>query len=159
LFYLRKIQLFHWKYVFLFLFSVNCPQYRPNLRNHPTDLVLLLDLIFFKSEESMYILKALDWNLINGWMDCQWGVALLHAGHKTGLMSTTVYLYDVTITYFLYLSWVYGRNNFCVACIWFKIVWNYWLSYSCYLSINWLAASLTPTITVSPDWFWIRLSL
>jgi hypothetical protein len=21
----------------------------------------------------------------NGWMDCQWGVALLHAGHNTGL--------------------------------------------------------------------------
>jgi hypothetical protein len=25
--------------------------------------------------------------------------------------------FDVTITYFLYLSWVQGRNNFCVGCI------------------------------------------
>jgi hypothetical protein len=29
---------------------------------------------------------------MDGWMNCQWGVALLHAGHKTGLICTTVYL-------------------------------------------------------------------
>jgi hypothetical protein len=28
--------------------------------------------------------------------------------------------FDVTITYFFYLSWVHGRNNFCVAFIWFS---------------------------------------
>jgi hypothetical protein len=28
------------------------------------------------------------------------GVELLHAGHKTGLMCTTVLSFDVTITYF-----------------------------------------------------------
>jgi hypothetical protein len=73
-------------------------------------------------------------------------------------MCTTVYLWCHNHL-FLYSTWVHGWNNFCVACIWFKIVWSYWLYYSCFLSINWLSASFTPTITVAPDWFWIRLSL
>jgi hypothetical protein len=52
------------------------------------------------------------------WMDgCSvGGVALLHAGHKTGLMCTTVYL---LMSHFLYSSWVHERKNVCVACICF----------------------------------------
>jgi hypothetical protein len=41
-----------------------------------------------------------------GWMDgwiVSGGVALLHAGHKTGLMCTTVLSFDVTITYFVFV--------------------------------------------------------
>jgi hypothetical protein len=34
-----------------------------------------------------------------------------------------------------------------------KIVWSYRLIHSCFLSISWLSASLTPTITVTPDLF------
>jgi hypothetical protein len=93
-----------------------------------------------------------------GWMDrCSvGGVALLHAGHKTGLMCTTVYLWCQNHL-FLHL---HGRNNFCVCMYLVEVVWNYrGYSYSCFLSINWLSSSLTPTITVTPDLFWIHLSL
>jgi hypothetical protein len=51
-----------------------------------------------------------------GWI-VSGGVALLHAGHKTGLMCTTV-LSLLSQSLILYSSWVHGRNNFCVACVW-----------------------------------------
>jgi hypothetical protein len=55
---------------------------------------------------------------LDGWI-VSGGVALLHAGHKTGLMCTTV-LSLLSQSLILYSSWVHGRNNFCVACIWLR---------------------------------------
>jgi hypothetical protein len=56
-------------------------------------------------------------NLVDGLFSG--GVALLHAGHKTGLMCTTV-LSLLSQSLILYSSWVHERNNFCVACIWLR---------------------------------------
>jgi hypothetical protein len=56
--------------------------------------------------------------MLDGWI-VSGGVALLHAGHKTGLMCTTV-LSLMSQSLILYSSWVHGRNNFCVACIWLR---------------------------------------
>jgi hypothetical protein len=54
----------------------------------------------------------------DGWI-VNGGVALLHAGHKTGLMCTTVFSL-MSQSLVLYSFWVHGRNNFCVACIWLR---------------------------------------
>jgi hypothetical protein len=89
----------------------------------------------------------------SGWMNgCSvGGVALLHAGHKTGLISTKAprFIFWCHNHLFLHSSWVYGRNNFCVCMYLVEVVWNYrGYSYSWFLSINWLSVSLTPTMTV-----------
>jgi hypothetical protein len=88
------------------------------------------------------------------------GVALLHTGHKTGLMCTTVLsLMSQSLIFVFVLG---SRTEQFLCCMYLvKIVWSYrHYSYSCFLSINWLmSASLTPTITVTSDLFWVRLSL
>jgi hypothetical protein len=58
--------------------------------------VLICDLVYF------YTLLAYSTDLDGGWI-VSGGVALLHAGHKTGLMCTTVFIFDVTITYFVFV--------------------------------------------------------
>jgi hypothetical protein len=88
------------------------------------------------------------------------GVALLlHAGLNVSLMCTTVYLWCSQALIFVF---VLGSRTkqFLRSVYLVKIVWSYrYYSYSCFLSINWLLASLTPTITITLDFFWIRLSL
>jgi hypothetical protein len=46
-------------------------------------------------------------------MDCQWWSSTPNVHHGLFLM--------FIITYLLYLSWVHGRNNFCVAYNWFRL--------------------------------------
>jgi hypothetical protein len=86
------------------------------------------------------------------------GVALLHAGHKTGLMCTTVL--SLMSQSLIFVSVLGSRTKQFLCCMYLvKIVWSYRpYSYSCLMSINWFLASLTPTIAVTPDLFWIRLS-
>jgi hypothetical protein len=52
---------------------------------------------------------------LDGWMDCQWGVALLHAGHKTGLMCTTVYLWCHNHLFFVFN--LGSRTKQCLFCM------------------------------------------
>jgi hypothetical protein len=66
-----------------------------------------------RNETKRKIFEKMDGWIVSG------GVALLHAGHKTGLMCTTV-LSLMSQSLILYSSWVHGRNNFCVACIWLR---------------------------------------
>jgi hypothetical protein len=93
---------------------------------------------------------------MDGWMFSRWISTPAHGPQDGPYVHHGLYLMSLIFVFVLG-----SQTKQFMCCMYLvKIVWSYQhYSYSCFLSINWLLASVTPTITVTPDLFWIHLSL
>jgi hypothetical protein len=67
-------------------------------------------------------------------------VELLHVGHKTGLMCTTVYLWCHNHLFCIRPGFM-SETFFCVACILVEVVWSYRLLL---IAVFWLSTNCRP---------------
>jgi hypothetical protein len=78
--------------------------------------------------------------VLDGWI-VSGGVAFLHAGHKTGLMCTTVYLLISQSLIFVFVLGSWPKLFFSIACILVEVVWNYRLWF---IAVFWVSTNCRP---------------